>query len=64
VSVGIARPRVPVRKLNDGRHRAECAHCDWTLTSTSSTRAESELYVAAHRHGHCLGTIPDTRRAR
>lgn len=57
----IARPKVPVRRLDDGHHRAECRHCEWTLTSSTPTRAEIELYVQHHRHLHRLGQIEVTR---
>lgn len=58
----VARPMVPVRRLEDGRHRAECRHCPWTLESSTSTRAEIELHVQYHRHQHHLGNIEVTPR--
>lgn len=57
----IARPRVPIRRLDDGRHRAECAHCDWTITSRSTVRAEIADEARYHRAQHRLGDLEVTR---
>lgn len=58
----VGRPMVPVRRLEDGRHRAECRHCPWVLESSTTTRAEIELYVKAHRWDHTTGRIEVTPR--
>lgn len=57
----VERPRVPVHRLPDGRHLAECRHCDWTLTSSSTTRAEIEGDVRYHRTQHQRGDLVVTR---
>ncbi|MCV2395950.1 hypothetical protein OEB99_16665 [Actinotalea sp. M2MS4P-6] len=57
----IARPRVPIRKLDDDRHRAECQHCPWTIEGATTVRAEIEGTVAYHPHQHQAGRIEATR---
>jgi len=55
----VARPRVPVRRLDDGTVRADCQHCDWALTGRFP--AEIGLTVAYHREQHRRGDIEVTR---
>jgi hypothetical protein len=57
----IPRPRVPIRRLEDGRHRAECQHCPWVLESSTTVRAEIVEYADAHRWAHRAGRIEVTR---
>lgn len=58
----VARPRVPVRTLGDGRHVAECQHCAWTKVTNTTTKAEIELDVKHHRWQHRQGLIEATPR--
>ena len=57
--VPVARPLVPVRKLDDGTVVAECRHCDWSMTSP--VRAAVTPYADWHRANHRAGALAVTR---
>ncbi|MBO9556735.1 hypothetical protein [Cellulomonas sp.] len=55
----IARPRVPVRKLDDGTLRADCRHCPWTYDAPLRVIADEQARY--HRVQHQRGDLAVTR---
>lgn len=55
----VPRPRVPVRKVDDGTLRAECQHCPWTYDAPMRVIADEQARY--HRVQHQRGDLAVTR---